>query len=213
VPVDHRPAETEATGGDTVTGIDQSPEFLAAAQRLAAAEGVGDRVEFLVGDVHELDFPAASFDAAVARMLLSHVRDPLAALGETARVLRPGGAVAIFDGDHASLTFGCSDPELGQAMESVLQSTIMSAPRVLCDLPRLPPQAGLRLVSTQAARLCGGGVEPIPAQPGRDLCTRRGESGPCAGRQGRVVARRPARSAGEGTFFGACNYYAYVARR
>jgi ubiquinone/menaquinone biosynthesis C-methylase UbiE len=40
-----------------VTGIDQSPEFLAAAQRLAAADGVGDRVEFLVGDVHELDFP------------------------------------------------------------------------------------------------------------------------------------------------------------
>jgi ubiquinone/menaquinone biosynthesis C-methylase UbiE len=65
-----------------VTGMDQSPEFLAAAQRLAAAEGVGDRVEFLVGDVHELDFPAATFDAAVARMLLSHVRDPLAALGE-----------------------------------------------------------------------------------------------------------------------------------
>ena len=39
----------------TVTGIDQSPEFIAAAGRLAADDGVGDRVEFVVGDVHALD--------------------------------------------------------------------------------------------------------------------------------------------------------------
>ena len=39
----------------TVTGVDQSPEFIAAAERLAADDGVGDRVEFVVGDAHELD--------------------------------------------------------------------------------------------------------------------------------------------------------------
>jgi hypothetical protein len=31
-------------------------------------------------------------------------------LAEAARVVRPGGSVAIFDGDYASLTFGCCDP-------------------------------------------------------------------------------------------------------
>ena len=64
----------------TVTGVDQSPEFIAAAARLADADGVGDRVDFVVGDVHGLDFAAASFDAAVAHTLVSHVRDPLAVL-------------------------------------------------------------------------------------------------------------------------------------
>ena len=53
-----------------------------------------------------LDLPAASFDAAVAHTLVSHVRDPLAVLAEAARVTRPGGCVAVFDGDYASLTFG-----------------------------------------------------------------------------------------------------------
>ena len=97
----------------TVTGIDQSPDFIAAARRLAAEDGVGDRVEFVVGDAHELDLPAASFDAVVAHTLISHVRDPLAVLAQAARVVRPGGAVAVFDGDYASLTFGCSEPQLG----------------------------------------------------------------------------------------------------
>ena len=41
---------------------------------------MADRVEFVVGDAHALDFAAASFDAVVAYTLLSHVRDPLAVL-------------------------------------------------------------------------------------------------------------------------------------
>ena len=75
----------------TVTGIDQSPRFLATAERLTAEEGLADRVEFLVGDAHELPFPTASFDAAVAHTLVSHVRDPLAVLEEAGRVVRPAG--------------------------------------------------------------------------------------------------------------------------
>ena len=86
-----RARSPRATGfAGTVTGVDQSPEFIAAAERLAAADGVGDRVEFVVGDAHELDLPAASFDAVVAHTLVSHVRDPLAVLAEAARVTRPG---------------------------------------------------------------------------------------------------------------------------
>ena len=133
-----------------MTGIDQSPEFIAAAERLAADDGVGERVEFVVGDAHALDLPAASFDAAVAHTLVSHVRDPLAVLAEAARVVRPGGSVAVFDGDYASLTFACSDAQLGEAMERAVQSIIMSSPRVMRELPRLLPKAGLRLVATQA---------------------------------------------------------------
>ena len=64
-------------------------------------------------------------------------------LAEAARVIRPGGCVAVFDGDYASLTFGSSDPRLGEAMESAVQSMIMSSPRVMRELPRLLPQAGL----------------------------------------------------------------------
>ena len=197
----------------TVTGIDQSPEFIAAAERLAANDGLGDRVEFLVGDAHALDLPSASFDAAVAHTLVSHVRDPLVVLAEAARVIRPGGFVAVFDGDYASLTFGCDDPELGQAMEHAVQSIIMSSPRVMRELPRLLPKAGLQLMATQAHVYAEAGSSSF-------LLNLAETYGPLAASTGLVPATRvdawladQRRSAEEGTFFAACNYYAFIAQR
>ena len=196
----------------TVTGIDQSPEFIAAAERLAANDGLGDRVEFVVGDAHALDLPAASFDAAVAHTLVSHVRDPLAVLAEAARVIRPGGTVAIFDGDYASLTFGCDDPRLGEEMERAVQSMIMSAPRVMRELPRLLPKAGLRLIATQAHVYAEAGSSGFMLNLAETY-------GPLAASAGILPAAEvdawladQRRSAEEGTFFAACNYYAYVAQ-
>ena len=176
----------------TVTGIDQSPEFIAAAERLAADDGVGDRVEFVVGDAHELDFPTASFDAVVAHTLVSHVRDPLAVLAEAARVVRPGGSVAVFDGDYASLTFGSSDARLGQAMELAVQSMIMSSPRVMRELPRLLPKAGLRLTATQAHVYAEAGSSSFLLNLAETYAPLVASTGllPAAGR--RRVARRPA---------------------
>jgi ubiquinone/menaquinone biosynthesis C-methylase UbiE len=73
-----------------VTGIDQSPAFIAAAQRLAVEAGVEQRTAFRVGDVHAIDFPDARFDAVVAHTVISHVLDPLTMLQDAARVVRPG---------------------------------------------------------------------------------------------------------------------------
>jgi SAM-dependent methyltransferase len=197
----------------TVTGVDQSPEFVAAAQRLAAEEGVGDRIELVVGDAHELDLAAASFDAVVAHTLVSHVRDPLAVLGQAARVTRPGGTVAVFDGDYASLTFGSADGELGPAMEHALQATIMSSARVMRELPRLMPEAGLRLMATQAhvyAEAGSGRFMLSLAETYAPLVAANGAL-PAADVEAWLADQR--RSAQDGTFFAACNYYAYVATR
>jgi ubiquinone/menaquinone biosynthesis C-methylase UbiE len=196
-----------------VTGIDQSPDFIAAAQRLAADEGVGDRVEFIVGDAHELDFPAASFDAAVAHTLISHVRDPLAVLVEAARVVRPGGTVAIFDGDYRSLTFGCSDPQLGQAMELAIQSMIMSSPRVMRELPRLFHRGGLRLITTQAHVYAEAGSSTFFLNLAETYAPLVATTGQLPAEPIDAWLADQRRSAADGTFFAACNYYAYVARR
>jgi ubiquinone/menaquinone biosynthesis C-methylase UbiE len=204
-----------ARGGfaGTVTGVDQNPEFLVAARRFASSEGVGDRVTFVLGDAHELDLAAASFDAVVGHTLVSHVRDPLAVLVEAARVVRPGGTVAIFDGDYASLTFGCSDARLGQAMESAIQSMIMSSPRVMRELPRMLPGAGLRLITTQAHVYAEAGSSAFMLNLAETYA-------PLVATSGRLPAEHvdawladQRRSAADGTFFAACNYYAYVARR
>jgi SAM-dependent methyltransferase len=54
---------------------------------------LGDRADYVVTDVQELPFADESFDAVVANHMLFHVEDRARALGEIARVLRPGGVV------------------------------------------------------------------------------------------------------------------------
>jgi ubiquinone/menaquinone biosynthesis C-methylase UbiE len=196
----------------TVIGVDQSPEFIAAAERFAADDGVGDRLAFVVGDAHQLDFPAASFDVVVAHTLISHVRDPLAVLSEAARVIRPGGTVVIFDGDYSSLTFGCSDPQLGLAVEPAIQSLIMSSPRIMRALPRLLPTAGLRLTATQSHVYAEAGTSRFLLNLAETYAPLAASTGllPAVDVDAWLADQR--RSAGDGTFFAACNYYAYVAR-
>jgi ubiquinone/menaquinone biosynthesis C-methylase UbiE len=195
----------------TVTGVDQSPEFIAAAQRLAAKDGVGDRVEFVLGDVHELDFPAASFDAVVAHTLVSHVRDPVAVLSEAARVVRPSGSVVIFDGDYGSLTFGCSDPRLGEPMERAVQSMIMSSPRVMRELPRLLSRVGLRLIATQAHVYAEAGSSSFMLNLAETYGPLVASTGLVASADVDAWLADQRRSAEDGTFFAACNYYTYTA--
>jgi len=56
-----------------------------------ARAALGDRASYAVADVQELPFADASFDAVIANHMLFHLEDRTRALGELARVLRPGG--------------------------------------------------------------------------------------------------------------------------
>ena len=75
-----------------VAGIDQSPEMLAEARRR-----LGDSVELHEGRAESLPFGDATFDALTFTYLLRYVDDPAATLRELARVVRPGGSVAMLE--------------------------------------------------------------------------------------------------------------------
>ena len=76
-----------------VVGTDISGEMVEAARRSAAGRGL-DNARFERSDAEALPFADASFDAAVCGLGLMYVSDPVKALSEMRRVLRPGGRAA-----------------------------------------------------------------------------------------------------------------------
>ena len=94
--------------GAEVVGIDISPKMLERAERRRAA--LGAHTELRRMDVTRLDFPDATFEAAVATFLFCVLPDEVqpAALSELARVVRPGGKIRLLEyvrprGTHRSL--------------------------------------------------------------------------------------------------------------
>jgi ArsR family transcriptional regulator len=88
----------------SITCLDLSAKVLQAAQqRLAELHNV----HFARGDIHALPFPDGQFDHVLFLNVLPYSKDPVRALCEAARVLRPGGDLLIStlaSHEHADIT-------------------------------------------------------------------------------------------------------------
>jgi SAM-dependent methyltransferase len=85
--------------GAEVTAIDPSPSFIDAV-RVRFPE-----VDVRRGTAEELPYDTATFDAALAQLVVHFMTDPVAGIRHMARVTRPGGAVAacVWDGPTGAL--------------------------------------------------------------------------------------------------------------
>ncbi|HZN53864.1 MAG TPA: methyltransferase domain-containing protein [Candidatus Polarisedimenticolaceae bacterium] len=130
-----------------VVGIESSPEQLAAARRLADADGEGSLMDLRAGDA--LSPPLSeeewgTFDLVHARFLLEHLTDPGAAVRVMVRAARPGGRIVLEDDDHDVLRLWPEVPEF-QAVWSAYQRALEA---IGCDpwigrrLPELLHDAG-----------------------------------------------------------------------
>lgn len=68
----------------------------------AATRGINARVGYAAADACRLPFADSAFDSTYCVAVLQHIRDLAGALGEIARVTRPGGRVLIVEPDNAA---------------------------------------------------------------------------------------------------------------
>ena len=113
----------------SVTSIDLSAEQLAEAQRAATALGIENLITFLQRSASDTGLPSESFDIVFCRFLLCHLTDPLGALKEMHRVLKPGGAIVCQDIDLATVY---SLPE-SDAVNRSVQASIATGQKLGAD--------------------------------------------------------------------------------
>lgn len=196
-----------------VTGIDLSAYLIETARQVSVAEGKSSQLAFYAGDSRSLDMPDEQCDAVIAHTLVSHVDDPLAVLKEAARLVKPGGRIGIFDGDYASLTFSHGDPVQGKAYDEAIQKAIITNPRVMRQMPRLLRDAGLELVTSFSYILAEVGKADFWVPALESFRTLVPQSGVMTDDQMNGWVNDRLKESEEGVFFGASNYYGYVAKR
>jgi demethylmenaquinone methyltransferase/2-methoxy-6-polyprenyl-1,4-benzoquinol methylase len=81
----------------TVVGIDPSERMLEIGREKVARQGLSSRIELRSGDAETLPFDDGSFDAVSIAFGIRNVPDRDRALGEMARVTRPGGRVVVLE--------------------------------------------------------------------------------------------------------------------
>jgi SAM-dependent methyltransferase len=204
----HRP---EVRG--PITAIDISPHLIRAARRLAAEEGLSERIDFRTGDAHGLGLLEGGFDVVVMHTLISHVADPAAVLAEGSRLLRPGGRLVVFDGDYASLTLATDAPDGGEATDRGVQQGIVAQPRVMRAMPRLLADSELGLEWSRAYVVADIGRADYCAPMIASFRVLLPKVGVMSEVEANAFVDELERASAENRFFGASNFYTYVASR
>jgi arsenite methyltransferase len=96
-----------------VYGLDVTEEMLALARRHQREAGV-DNVEWLHGEIEDIPLPDASVDVVLSNCVINLSADKPRVLHEAARVLRPGGRLAVSD--------VIADPDMDDAIRADLQA-------------------------------------------------------------------------------------------
>ncbi len=141
-----------------VIGVDASPAMLkAAGKRLRGVKNV----ELRAGSLESLPIDDGALDAAVMILVLHHVADPLAAIGEAFRALRPGGRLVVVDmfphdreeyrARMGHLRLGFSESEVSRALQQGGLDGVRIQP-----LPADPKAKGPALFAARAVKPAAG---------------------------------------------------------
>ena len=142
------PVAEQVGAAGKVVGVDLSPEMVNRARDAASAAGWDARVDVAVMDAEHLRFDSASFDVAVCGFGVFFFPHPDAAAAEMARVVVPGGVVALSSWGDEDERWAWDDDLLGDLIVS--RSAISQPFDDAADLERLLDTAGLGDITSRS---------------------------------------------------------------
>lgn len=197
-------------GVTEVVGIDPSRIFLAKARELGRAL---TNVSFKEADGRSMPFEEKTFDVVVYHTTMCHVPGPERAVVEGFRVLRPGGWVAIFDGDYATTTVAAGDADPLQACADAAIAGLVHDRWLVRRLPMLVRSAGFEVVRVRShgyVETSEPGYMLSLIDRGADFLVASGHIGAEFAATLKAEARRRAQSH---EFFGHIAYFSLVGKR
>jgi ubiquinone/menaquinone biosynthesis C-methylase UbiE len=198
-------------GVSAAVGADPSPVFVAKARELA--RGLPN-LSFETADGRSLPYAADAFEAVVLHTTLCHVPEPQLVLAEAKRVLRPGGCVAVFDGDYATATLAIREGDQLEACADSFRENFVHDPWLVRRLPGLVRAAGFRVESLRSHGYVESGAPGFMlaswVDMGADALVASGRADASAAAELKAEARRRVAS---GEYFGHIAYASLVARK
>lgn len=195
---------------ERVVGVDPAASLIKQARGSASDLA---NVTFTEGDGRSLPFDAETFDVVVFDSTLSHVPEPKLALAEAVRVLRPGGWLAVFDGDYATTTVALSDHDPLQVCVTAMMATSVNDRWLMRRLPTLVRECGFDLKTFRSQgylETAGGGYMLSIIDRGADILQNSGMIGEEAATTLKLEARRRVEA---GKFFGHIAYASLSAQK
>jgi ubiquinone/menaquinone biosynthesis C-methylase UbiE len=194
-----------------VVGTDLSAALVDRARAKAAADGLS-QVRFFVGDSGSPQDRDGSYDLVIAHTLVSHAADPKRVLAEARRLVADDGAVAIFDGDYASLVGYTGDPAADAAVAEAVRSAVVGNPYVMRDLPGLFRDAGFRVDAALGEVILETGQAAFFDSLFATYVPMAAKAGALDRATADAWLNQFRAASEEGRFFGACTYVTYIAR-
>jgi ubiquinone/menaquinone biosynthesis C-methylase UbiE len=127
-----------ATVTGTVVGIDHDQATVNTARDRTAGQST---VSVRLGDIHDLPLPDRTADRARTDRVLQHVADPVQALREIRRILKPGGRLVMGEPDWDTLTIDHPDSDLSRAYTQYVTDNVIRNARIGRQLARLAADA------------------------------------------------------------------------